>query len=295
VSLLGSYRGSLTLKHGLAGSRTVDGMEISVKDPRTLGSQTALPTTKGVGFIPHFRPIDILACIHLLSYRLIWDTRMASGRIIQRYGNYNFLFYTVYRGIGQIHRPRDTAGVQDVRCWGPHGVPQRMALPNTEKVDIIYKSVDAPEIPLQEGKVRMNIILGAWRIEWKEALQGCNVTFLNDTDACTPLPNYIWNILSMELPKIVNRLRGSMEQFGVPPYVLDVQDCVVIQNTVYYSEHRKITFRHHVRKPGTYPIILDRVRMYPFGELRKFETKICQKGDVMLMILPYPQVSPHPV
>lgn len=69
----------------------------------------------------------------------------------------------------------------------------------------------------------------------------------------------------MELPRIVGRLRGSIQRFGIPPYVLDLQDCVVIQTTFYFGETRKTTHRHHVRKPGSYSIMIDRFRMFPFG------------------------------
>jgi hypothetical protein len=238
------------------------GMTIRQRD----STLSRIPVTKGTCFIPNFRPIEVLACIHSIGYRTIWDTRVASGRVIQRYGQFTFLFYIVFRGIGQIYVPRDGAGIQDVRCWGPHGVPQNTAYPNTEQVDMVFRSVETPEVPLQKDKVRMQINLGAYRIVWVPEMQGCNVTFVGDADVGSVLPTYIYNALSRELPKVVYRLRGAMEHFGVAPYLLDAQDCVVVQTTFYFVQSRMIKFRHHVRKPGSYSIVLDRIRMYPQGE-----------------------------
>lgn len=72
-------------------------------------------------------------------------------------------------------------------------------------------------------------------------------------------------MLALELPKIVGRCRGAIQRFGVPPYVVDPQDCVVVQTTFFYSEARRLTCRHHVRKTGSYKLMIDRQRMYPYG------------------------------
>ena len=254
---------------------------MSVQRRKRNDAGTSIPIFKGRIFIPSFRPIDVLACIHLFSYRLIWDTRLSSGRIMQRYSHHDFLFYIVYRGIGQIYMPRDAAGVQSVRFWGPQGVRQATVSPETDFIDIFYRSVEVPEVPLQEGKVRMDIKLGAYRIEWNAELQGCYVTFVGDADLRAPLPTYLWNIFSRELPTVVGRLRGSMEQFGVAPYTLDDQECLVQQTSFYYSQTRKAVFRHHVRKPGTYAIVLDRTRMYPSGA---YGRKQRREGRVMHLL-----------
>lgn len=246
-------------------SSVEEGVEIAVRPRQPSEDGSKIPTFRGRAFIANVRPIEILACIHLLSYRLIWDTRMSSGRILQRYGYYDFLFYVVYRGIAQIYLPRDAAGIQDVRCWSKDGKLSKNAFPETEKIDIVYRSVEAPEVPLQEGKVRMHINLGAYRIEWMENLQGCNVTWVGDADIAATVPTSIWKVFSKEFPKTVVRLRDAMEQFGIPPFVLDVEDCVVIQTTFFYSQDRRTAMRHHVRKAGSYVIRFDRRKMFPFG------------------------------
>lgn len=114
---------------------------------------------------------------------------MSSGRILERYDYHSFLFYCVWRGIGNVYRPRDAVGVQDVRFWGPNGEQQTMALPTTERIDAVWKSVDVPDyVPGQEDKVRLYIGLGAHRIEWRPDLNGCEITFVGDADvrACIP-------------------------------------------------------------------------------------------------------------
>jgi len=241
-----------------------DGVAI-LPSMRDLDQKSNIPSVKGKSFIPNCRPIEVLACIHLFSYRLIWDVRMSSGRILQRYDYHNFLFYCVWRGIGPIYSPRDAVGVQDIRCWGPQGERQALALPNTQKIQIVWRSCVAPEAPIQEGKVRMDIQLGGYRIEWRPELNGCDVTFVGEANIMANVPTYLYKVLSMELPKVIGRLSGAMQRFGVPPYVLDLQDCVVIQTTFWHGETRSSKHRHHVRKPGSYSIMIDRQRMFPFG------------------------------
>lgn len=257
---------------------------------RDINQAGVIPRSKGQTFIPNFRPIEVLASIHLFSYRLIWDTRMSSGRILQRYSHHNFLFYTVYRGIGNLYRPRDAVGCQDVRFFGPYGERQTMALPNTERIDIVWRSVDTPAAPPQEGKVRMHIEFGGFRIVWRPELNGCDVIWTGEAElhACIPscesekrtsgkgslhsdtlvLCTDLWNVLAKELPKTAGRLRDAMSKFGVPPYVLDLQECVVLQMSFFYAETRKSTHRHHVSQPGMYAIMIDRQRMFPNGESR---------------------------
>lgn len=77
----------------------------------------------------------------------------------------------------------------------------------------------------------------------------------------------LWNILAKELPKNVGRLREAMHKFGVPPYVLDLQNCVVIQATFFYGETRRTTLRHQVLEPAAYSIMVDRQHMFPHGAL----------------------------
>ncbi|UZJ54087.1 hypothetical protein CBS101457_003407 [Exobasidium rhododendri] len=239
-----------------------EGIEMSVQ--RRMNS-TQFPIIKGRGFIPNFRPIEILACILSIGYRIVWDTRLESARVVQRYSYMSYLFYIVFRGIGQLHKARDAIGIQDVRCWGPSGEPQTMAYPTTRRVDMVYKGVKTGEIPVQQDKVRMDIILGGFRIEWSPDLKGSFVTNVVNADVHGVVPTYIWNVMTRELPKVINRLRGAMEHFGVAPYMLDVQNCVVVQTVSYFAQERCSKFRHHVWKAGTYLVVLDCSRMYSQG------------------------------
>lgn len=113
---------------------------------------------------------------------------MSSGRILQRYNHHSFLFYSVWRGVGLIYSQRDAVGVQDVRCWGPHGERQALVLPNTEKIDVVWRSVVTPEVPPQEGKVRMRVDLGAYRIVWRPQMNGCEVTFVSEAALGASIP-----------------------------------------------------------------------------------------------------------
>lgn len=255
-----------TLIKLLTDPQSDNGVQYTIRQRQSGDPPGRGPVFRGTTFIAKHRPVEILNCIHLFSYRLLWDTRMSSGRVMQRYAQYQFLFYAVFRGIGSIFQPRDAIGVQDVRCWGPDGSLQRTALANTENIDMIFRSAESTEYPTQEGKVRMQIHLGAFRIEWKEELQGCNVTFVGDVDLNLQLPTYVWNVLSKDCPMAVGRLRTCIDHFGIPPYILDEQDCVVIQIVSHKPETQMTTLKCHVRIPGTYVIVLDRNVMYSNGE-----------------------------
>lgn len=266
----------------LAESKIMNGVNVYLQHRTNSITPTKAPIFKGTTFIANFRPIEILNCIHLFSYRLIWDTRMSSARIMQRYGQYNLSFYAVFRGIGPIYEPRDSVGVQDVRCWGPNQTPQRTAFPNTELIDIAFRSIETAEAPLQVGKVRMHIEIGGFRIEWLEELQGCNVTLVGDVDLAVLLPTYIWNVLSRELPIVVGRLRSSMEQFGHPPFIVDPSEIVIIQMIHYFSLTRITTLRQHVSKSGSYIVVIDRDRMYPAGEGKQNGCALPKKNTLLM-------------
>ncbi|PWN92958.1 Bet v1-like protein [Acaromyces ingoldii] len=224
-----------------------------------------LPMSKGTTYVPKSRPIELLACIHTFSYRNLFDTRFASAGILQRYSLHDHHFYLVIRGIGPIYSPRDATGVQTVRFYDHAGARLPMCYPDTPKVDIVYRSVNDPEVPPQEGKVRAWIHMGGYRLEWDEAKQATKVTYVAHTNLQQSVPRYIGNVLMSELPRVTARLRGAVENFGFPPYILDIEVCVVQQLQIHDANTRRNEFRCHVRKPGSYLIIIDRERMYQNG------------------------------
>lgn len=244
--------------------------------------------SKGTTYVPKSRPIELLACIHTFSYRNLFDTRFASAGILQRYSLHDHHFYLVIRGVGPIYSPRDATGVQTVRFYDNAGARLPMCYPDTPKVDIVYRSVNDPEVPPQEGKVRAWIHMGGWRLEWDEAKQATRVTYVAHTNLQQNVPRCeslflrfftfntlvltrsshpdIGNVLMSELPRVTARLRGAVENFGFPPYILDMEVCVVQQLQIHDANTRRNDFRCHVRKPGSYLIIIDRERMYQNGE-----------------------------
>jgi hypothetical protein len=165
-----------------------DGVAI-LPPTRDVAHANMIPATKGRTFMPNCRPIEVLSAIHLFSYRLIYDTRMSSGRVLQRYSYYSFLFYCVWRGVGPIYNPRDAVGVQDVRAWGPNGEEQACVTPASDRIDVVWRSVDGIVVPPQDGKERMRIELGAYRIQWRPELNGCDVTFVGEADLGVCIPS----------------------------------------------------------------------------------------------------------
>jgi len=137
--------------------------------------QPLLPLMYGKTYVPNVSAIQVLACIHVASFRLIWDSRIGSAGIIQRFSHYWHHFYIVWRGIMHIYAPRDAIGVQATRSYGPDGQLQYRPTADSQVIDICWTNVDANIAP-QEDKVRAHIILGSYRIE--QAGDGCNVTFI---------------------------------------------------------------------------------------------------------------------
>lgn len=92
----------------------------------------------------------------------------------------------MWRGVSQLYKPRDATGVQATRFIGADGHEQSFASPDTQRIDIAWRSVDAADVPLQEDKIRAHVTIGAYRVE--KAGDGCNVTFIAQVDLGEPIP-----------------------------------------------------------------------------------------------------------
>lgn len=72
--------------------------------------------------------------------------------------------------------------------------------------------------------------------------------------------------LCNDLPVALARLRDAIPTFGVPPYVLDHQRCIALQQHYWDPETRVSVIIAMTTSPGTFVIMLDSMRMYPSGE-----------------------------
>ncbi|CAO1620295.1 unnamed protein product [Parajaminaea phylloscopi] len=223
-----------------------------------------LETMKGVSFFPSVTPLDIFSCIYNPGYRLIWDQRINTAAILQRYAQTEFLFYLIIRGIGPIYWPRDYVGVQGCKFYKKNGDVVTDHIPaECESIDLIWTSVDNSPVKPQAGKVRAKMNLAAYRIQSRG--NGCEVTFLLSIMLSVDIPAYLRRMLKAEVPLSLPRLRDAIPTFGVCPYIIDEQCCLVIQRHFWDAESRKSHVRASAVKAGTFVIVLDTKRMYPSG------------------------------
>ncbi|CEH15425.1 START-like domain [Ceraceosorus bombacis] len=249
-----------------------DGVQVSWL-PRRPEQISFTHMLRGQTYIADCSPEEILHCIHILSFRLIWDVRIGAAGIISRFSQFSFLFYFCWRGIGQAYKGRDVTGVQGCRFLDGEGREQVKYSVDTNQIDIVWRSVELPDVPATEEKVRARIPTAGYRIE--RAGRGCNVTFIGQADLGEVIPGYLLRTLCHEQPRGLGRLRTAIESFGVPPYICDQYDCAVIQLQVFYPETRKTTVRAHASRAGTFALVLDVKRMYRNGVL---VTKLAGEG-----------------
>lgn len=148
---------------------------------------TTLDTLKGTVYMEGVKAVDVFSCIHQAAYRLIWDTRLASASIIERYSQTEFIFYLVTRGIGPIYWERDVVGCQFSRSYLADGsMAEDIVMADCPLVDIMWTNVDRPDIGPQQGKMRAQITLAGYRIEARG--NGCQVTYFVSIDLAVPIP-----------------------------------------------------------------------------------------------------------
>lgn len=238
-----------------------------------------LECTRGVSFFDNVQALDVFSCIYNPGFRLIWDHRIKEASILQRFSQAEFLFYMVIRGIGPIYWPRDYIGIEGVRFYKPNGQVVTDHIPSEcNCIDVIWTSVDNPPSGPQEGKVRGRLNIAAYRIQNRG--NGCDVTFMISLTLSVPIPAYIRRMLVAECPLSLARLRDSIPTFGVCPYVVDEQSCLVIQRHFWDAESRKSHMRAFSIKPGTIVIMLDTKRMYPSGEQHAANCQGAYKGPI---------------
>lgn len=161
----------------IVGRGSLEDVDIKVYSQSDMPA-SQVPMSKGTTYIARVRPIELLACIHNFSYRILFDTRFASAGMLQRYSLHDHHFYLIIRGVGPIYAPRDATGVQTVRFYDNMGAQLPMCYPDTSKIDIVYRSVEDSDVPPQAGKVRAWIYMGGYRLEWDEAKQATRVTYV---------------------------------------------------------------------------------------------------------------------
>ncbi|KAN0063567.1 hypothetical protein ACQY0O_004015 [Thecaphora frezii] len=224
-----------------------------------------LPAMAGRGHVEGLTPLEVFAAIRVTRYRMLWDVRIQSANIVRAFSMHEFSFYIVWRGIGPIYSPRDCIGVQTARFYDAAGHQQPHPDFTTRRVVLGYFSVPRlPGIPDQcEGCVRARIIEGGYVIDATDT--GCDVTYFAKADLGITIPGWILRHLVGETRHCVARLRDALRTFGVPPIVVDKQQCVALHYLDGNPETRSIMLLATIIRAGTFGIYLDHDKMYTQG------------------------------
>ncbi|CAO1615622.1 unnamed protein product [Sympodiomycopsis kandeliae] len=241
---------------------TVAGVERAAYKHEAVDS-TTLDTVRGTAFFENIDPTAVAACIHQPGHRMIWETRIKQVAIIERFNQVEFLFYIILRGVGPIYWPRDAVGIQALRSFRPNGemVTDRF-ISQANRVDMMWCSLDNPPIAPQEGKVRARIFAG-YKVEARG--NGCRMNFFVSLQLSTPIPAYLRRALVNEIPLSLARFRDAVPTFGIVPYIIDEQKCLILQHHYWDPDTRQSQVRAKAAKVGTFMIILDTTRMYASG------------------------------
>ncbi|KAG8744470.1 hypothetical protein FRC10_010140 [Ceratobasidium sp. 414] len=78
------------------------------------GDSSAIPVVRGHGLVKDMTPAVLLSTICQSSARHHWDSRFASGGLLERYSRRTYKFYSVQHGVGIFVSERDIVGVQSV-------------------------------------------------------------------------------------------------------------------------------------------------------------------------------------
>ncbi|EPQ26263.1 uncharacterized protein PFL1_06198 [Pseudozyma flocculosa PF-1] len=228
---------------------------------------TQLPFMAGRGHVPDLTPLEVFTGIRITSYRMMWDVRIQAAVTVRIFSQHDFTFYLVWRGIGPIYSPRDVVGRQGLRAYDAAGRLQTTPDFDTQRITVCYTSVPSlPGIPDQaEGCVRAKILEGGYIIEANPTLGGCDVTYFAKVDLALTIPSWISTHLVGETRRCVGRLRDALKTFGVPPILMDRQQCVALQFLEHHPESRRVTVLVTIIHPGTFYLYLDYGKMYTQG------------------------------
>lgn len=94
-------------------------------------------------------------------------------------------------------------------------------------------------------------------------------------------------MLTSEIPLSLARFRDAVPTFGVTPYIIDEQKCLILEHHYWEPDTRKSLVKAKAIKSGTFIIILDVTRMYPSGE------RVQQASSVTTISLTLPSFRPH--
>jgi hypothetical protein len=117
------------------------------------GDSSAIPVVRGRGIVKSLTPSALLSAICQPSARHHWDSRFASGGLLERYARRTYKFYSVQKGVGFFVSERDIVGVQSVVF--PEGEVEK-------GFEVVQTSVSGD--PDNSGRVRATLTCAGWSV-----------------------------------------------------------------------------------------------------------------------------------
>lgn len=117
------------------------------------GDSSSIPVVRGRGIVKSLSAAQLLSAICQPSARHHWDSRFASGGLLERYSRRTYKFYSVQKGAGIFVSERDIVGVQSVVF--PDG--------DVDKgFEVVQTSVSGDED--NSGRVRATLTCAGWSV-----------------------------------------------------------------------------------------------------------------------------------
>ncbi|KAG9086420.1 hypothetical protein FRC06_003093 [Ceratobasidium sp. 370] len=151
-------------------------------------------------------PAALLSAICQPSARHHWDSRFASGGLLERYSRRTYKFYSVQHGVGIFVSERDIVGVQSV------------VLPNedVEKgFEVVQTSVEGD--PENSGRVRATLTCAGWSVVPRG--DDLEVTYIVKINPNGSIPSAVVSKIVQDIPLAIVNITNFIRSSGWPPYI----------------------------------------------------------------------------
>jgi len=170
------------------------------------GDSSSIPVVRGRGLVKSLSAPQLLSAICQPSARHHWDSRFASGGLLERYSRRTYKFYSVQKGAGIFVSERDIVGVQSVVF--PDG--------DVEKgFEVVQTSVQGDEE--NSGRVRATLTCAGWSVVTRgEDLEVSYVVKINPNGS---IPGAIAGKIVQDIPLAIVNITNFIRSSGYPPYI----------------------------------------------------------------------------
>ncbi|QRV96594.1 start domain-containing protein [Ceratobasidium sp. AG-Ba] len=195
------------------------------------GDNSAIPIVRGRGLVKSISPAMLLSTIRQPSARSHWDSRFASGGILERYGRRTYKFYSVQKGLSFLVSERDIVGVQHIVC--PQGEVEK-------GFEVVQTSVlgdsDNP------GRVRATLTCAGWSVVPRGP--DLEVSYVIKINPNGSIPSGIAAKLVQDIPMSIVNIAGFIRSSGWPPYISSSSISSQLRTETFSLENRshKIKF-----------------------------------------------------